>query len=393
MKNLTLSIGAALLFALQANAQQSTAINVSPNVSESSTVTITSTTNRAQEIDDDGPMRSKTFSKSFSLSQSDKVNLSNQYGSITIKTWDKNEIKVDADIKAYAKTAEEAQKLLDNVSISASKDGDAVSYRTTIADTRGNWGSSIRNGKVLWRREMKIHFTVYMPSANALTASQTYGGITMADFAGPTSLKVQYGNLVAGNLSNSNNYISVQYGKANLENVNAAKIKHQYGGGITIATIGTLELNAQYTSARIGTIKNSSTIKHQYGDGVTITNAGTLNVDAQYTSVKIAKLKGDLTTKIQYGKLNIEEVETGSKMLNVNADYTSVNLGFSPSFQASFDVAVRYGDFRYGSNVKAKRLGEGRDYSSSKNYTGEIGKGSGTAKVSIKANYDSVTFR
>lgn len=393
MKNLTLSIGAALLFALQANAQQSTAINVSPNVSESSTVTITSTTNRAQEIDDDGPMRSKTFSKSFSLSQSDKVNLSNQYGSITIKTWDKNEIKVDADIKAYAKTAEEAQKLLDNVSISANKDGDAVSYRTTIADTRGNWGSSIRNGKVLWRREMKIHFTVYMPSANALTASQTYGGITMADFAGPTSLKVQYGNLVAGNLSNSNNYISVQYGKANLENVNAAKIKHQYGGGITIATIGTLELNAQYTSARIGTIKNSSTIKHQYGDGVTITNAGTLNVDAQYTSVKIAKLKGDLTTKIQYGKLNIEEVETGSKMLNVNADYTSVNLGFSPSFQASFDVAVRYGDFRYGSNVKAKRLGEGRDYSSSKNYTGEIGKGSGTAKVSIKANYDSVTFR
>lgn len=393
MKNLTLSIGAALLFALQANAQQSTAINVSPNVSESSTVTITSTTNRAQEIDDDGPMRSKTFSKSFSLSQSDKVNLSNQYGSITIKTWDKNEIKVDADIKAYAKTAEEAQKLLDNVSISANKDGDAVSYRTTIADTRGNWGSSIRNGKVLWRREMKIHFTVYMPSANALTASQTYGGITMADFAGPTSLKVQYGNLVAGNLSNSNNYISVQYGKANLENVNAAKIKHQYGGGITIATIGTLELNAQYTSARIGTIKNSSTIKHQYGDGVTITNAGTLNVDAQYTSVKIAKLKGDLTTKIQYGKLNIEEVETGSKMLNVNADYTSVNLGFSPSFQASFDVAVRYGDFRYGSNVKAKRLGEGRDYNSSKNYTGEIGKGSGTAKVSIKANYDSVTFR
>ncbi|MCY1520822.1 hypothetical protein D9M68_556140 [compost metagenome] len=319
--------------------------------------------------------------------------MSNQYGSITIKTWDKNEIKVDADIKAYAKTAEEAQKLLDNVSISASKDGDAVSYKTTIADTRGSWGSSIRNGKVLWRREMKIHYTVYMPSANALTASQTYGGITMADFAGPTSLKVQYGDLVTGNLSNSNNYISVQYGKASLGNVNAAKIKHQYGGGITIATIGTLELNAQYTSARIGTIKNSSTIKHQYGGGVTITNAGTLNIDAQYTSVKIAKLKGDLTTKIQYGKLNIEEVETGSRMLNVNADYTSVNLGFSPSFQASFDVAVRYGDFRYGSNVKAKRLGDDRGYSSSKNYTGEIGKGSGTAKVSIKASYDSVTFR
>ncbi|MCY1520823.1 hypothetical protein D9M68_556150 [compost metagenome] len=61
MKNLTLSIGAALLFALQANAQQSTAINVSPNVSEPSTVTVISTTNQAQEVDDDGPMRSKHF--------------------------------------------------------------------------------------------------------------------------------------------------------------------------------------------------------------------------------------------------------------------------------------------------------------------------------------------
>ncbi|KQB99216.1 hypothetical protein AQF98_16700 [Pedobacter sp. Hv1] len=392
-----------MLLATQINAQQvSTAVNVSTNtnVSTSYAYTVNGVKNQVnvkyssnmQEVQDDNPVKSKTFTKSFNIDRGDKINLSNQFGSLTIKTWDKNEIKVDADIKSYAKTDEEAQKLLDDVSISATKDGDLVSYKTSTGDRSGNWGSSVRNGKVIWRREVKIHMTVYMPASNALTASQTYGPLNLEDFAGPTSLKVQYGNLTTGNLSNSNNYISVQYGKAALKDVNAAKIKQQYGDGLTINTIGNIELDAQYSSAKIGTIKGSANIKHQYGGGTTIETAGALTVSAQYTKIKVGNLKGNLNGKVQYGKITVDEVETGNKDITISGGYSDIDLGFGATYNGDFEVSTNYGGFRYGSNISAKKLGEDRGYNSVKNYSGQVGKG-GAAKINIRTDYGSVTFK
>ena len=311
-------------------------------------------------VQDSEPLKVKTFSKSFSLDKNDKVNLSNQYGSITIKTWDKNEIKVDADIKAYANNDEEAQKLLDDASINATKNGDLVSFKTIINDHSssgwGYWGSGNKNGKK-WRREVKVYITVYMPSSNSLTVSQSYGNIMMDNFSGPTSLKVQYGNLTVGNLTNNNNYIVVGYGRAVAKDIDQAKIKLQYGSGLTINSIGNLDL------------------------------------DAGYTNVNIAALNGNVTSKIEYGKLNINEIGNACKSVDVKADYTSVNLGFNTNYNGEFNVATNYGGFKYGSNVTAKKQDDGdRSYSSSKKYAGQIGKG-GVAKISIITEYGSVTFK
>jgi len=406
MKNLVLSLSSLLLLAAQVNAQQSS-VTVNSNTNETKNVSYAYTVNDVknstnvrysssggnQDLKEDGPMRSKTFSKSFTVDRSDKINLSNQYGSITIKIWNKNEIKVDADIKAYAKTDDEAQKLLDDVAVTATKTGDLVTYKTTMGERNGNWGSNVRNGKIIWRREVKTHYIVYMPASNALTALQQYGNIIMDDFEGPTSIKVQYGNLTAGNLSNANNYISIQYGKGSVKDMGGATIKHQYGGGITIGNVGNLDLNAQYTAANINSVKGTATIKHQYGGGTTIGNVnGAMSVTTQYAPIKIGNLKGNLTAKAQYGKVIIDEIEAG-KDVDVDAQYTTVTLGFAANYNADFEVKTQYASFNYSSNVTAKREGgDNRSYSSSKNYSGQIGKG-GSARVSIKVQYNGVTFK
>ncbi len=160
--------------------------------------------------------RSKSFSKTFNVDRNDKVSLNNQFGSIVIKTWDKNEVRVDVDIKAYSNSDSDVQKLIDGVSIDATKNGDVVSFKTNMGDRNGRYGRGIKNGVTTWRREVKVNYTVFMPAVNPLTVQQQYGNVEMGNFAGPTSLKVEYGNLVAGNLSNTNNYINVQYGKCDM---------------------------------------------------------------------------------------------------------------------------------------------------------------------------------
>lgn len=383
------------------------------------------TLNKIQEDDPTG--RSKTFSKTFTADQSDKINLSNQYGSILIKTWDRREVKADVQITAYSNNDADAQKLLDEVNIQAEKSGDQINYTTNIEDARGNWGSGTRNGRK-WRREVKVNFVVYMPASNALNVSQQYGNVTLGDFSGPVNAKVQYGNFKAGNLSSASTNLSVQYGNTDVLQMNRATIKQQYGSGLTIGTVGTLNLSTQYAKTDIKTITGEAVIKQQYGDGLTLGTVGqltlnaqytkvriqsvkrntnaikiqyggleigsidNLNLSAQYTGVSIGNLAGDCNFNVQYNNLNVQHVTEACKRLIVDAQYVKVALNFADNYNANVDVQTSYAGFTHGNTVAARQVGSDDDGSSTKIYSGKIGNGS-TNYVKVKSAYGSVTFQ
>jgi hypothetical protein len=421
MKKLMFSIACLLLATSLAQAQTepaTAAYAVNTNVDQRTESTVQ---------DDDQPGKSKSFSKSFPADQSDKVSLSNQYGSILIKTWDRKEVKVDIQIQAYSNNEEDTQKLLDEVSIEAAKAGDLISFNTRISDRNNNWGSGSRNGRK-WRREVKVNYVVYMPAANALNVSQQYGNVTMGDFSGPLSAKVQYGNFKAGNLSNSNNYLSVQYGNTEVLQINRATIKHQYGSGLSLGTVGSLNLSAQYVKADIKAITGDAVIKQQYGEGLTLGTVGALtlnaqytkvriqnakgntnaikiqyggldigsienlNLNAQYTGVSIANLAGDGTFDVQYNNLNILRISEACKRLTVDAQYVNVSLNFTDNYNANLDVQTSYAGFSHGNAVAARLTSGDDDGSSTKNYTGKIGNGSSNY-VKVKSAYGSVSLK
>ncbi|RQO67850.1 hypothetical protein DBR43_25405 [Pedobacter sp. KBW06] len=374
-----------------------------------------------QDDQNDGA-RSKTFSKSFAMDSGDKLNLSNRYGDVQIKIWDKREVRVDVDIKTYSSQDGEAQRLLDETTIEAGKSGDMISFKTNMGNRDGNYGSRFRNGKMVWKREVKVNYVVYMPASNSLSMSTQYGNMTMGNFSGPLYAKVQYGNFTAGSLNSNNNYISVQYGKADIEEINVATIKQQYGSGLTLGTVGTLDLNAQYVGVDIKKIRGNAVIKQQYGQGLTLGSVDNLELDAQYVNVtvgtingnatvkqqynnisiaavnklvikgqyanvKVGTLKGDGNFKVGYNKLIIDQVNSGCRNLIIDADYAGVSLGFGSGYHADFDVKTNYGKFKSGPAVYKAIV----DEDNTKQYSGKIGNG-GNAKISIKADYGSVSF-
>jgi hypothetical protein len=387
-------------------------------------------TSTTQQDQDDDPQRTKSFSKTYALGKGDKVNVSNIYGQIIVKTWDKSEVKLDADIRAFANSEAEAQKLIDNVIISSLKNDDEALFKAQMEDSNGNWGNGSRNGK-RWRREVKIYMTLYLPANAALTATQQYGNLEIPDFSGPTALKVQYGKLVTGDLKNVNNFISAQYTSVDLKDVNKATIKQQYGSGLNIASIGDLNLTAQYATVRIGNIRGNANIKQQYGSGLSISSVDNLDLDAQYASVKIGTVRGDAGIKVQYGsgltidqvdnlsltsqyvavkvgklngnftaksqyggRLTVDHIAASSKIVNLDTEYITVNLGFAANYGGNFNTNVSYSSFKAGENITARRVGDDddRNYSSKKEYTGTVGRG-GASNVRVNARYGSVAFR
>ena len=428
MKTIKIFLALVAFIAGKANAQQTVVVTASNNtyaVNKTSVSLNTNVTVNADVHSGADAERSKSFSKSFSVDNSDKVNLNNQYGSIVVKTWDRKEVKVDIDIKAFSNSDNDVQKLLDAVNIDATKSGDVVSIKTNLADRSGRWGRGVRNGVTTWRREVKINYVVYMPASNALSVLQQYGNVEVGNFSGPTSLKVQYGNLVAGNLGNSNNYINVQYGKCDIQYMNAAVVKHEYNGPVTIGAVGTLELDAEYVGVNINTIRRSADIKVQYGKGLTVGNiggnlllsaeyakvnintvkgntvvkqaygdlniaaAGKIAVNAEYSNVNLGTLNGDANINMDYNRLNVNEITPACKSFTFGGEYVSVGLGFADRFNGNFNVSTSYAGFKYGTNVTSSLVSKDDE---TKKYAGKIGSGGG-ANVNVKTEYGSITFK
>ena len=301
----------------------------------------------------------KNYTKSYPVGKGDQLAIENSYGKVTVNTWDKNEFKVDVEIKADANEQAEAQKILDDVSINDSKDGSTIAFKTTFAEKNHSWFTNSDDGKYTIHR-VQINYTVYLPSKNALSITNRFGTTTLPDFDGKLTINNSYGTFTAKKLSNPANDITAKFINTNIENLNGSNLKVDYG---------TLEL---------GTCDN-------------------LNAEIKFSPAKIALLKTSGNINLHYGGgLKIAALDKGFKSLSVSSDFASVTLGLPGEPNLNFDVSVRYGGFNYGSHpvsITEKTPDDSqRGWNSTQTYKGHIGKGDADKTISIKTNYSSVKF-
>jgi hypothetical protein len=303
----------------------------------------------------------KNYSKSYPADGNDKLQISNSYGKVTVNTWTKNEVKVDIQIKTYANKEDEAQKMLDNISIIDSKDNSLISFKTNIErtnDGNSNWGSWFSSGRSNVRKS-EINYVVYMPSKNQLQITNRYGATVLPDLYGKVQIENTYGSLTAKTLSNPANEIKVRYGSANIENLNSRDVSVAYGS-LTLGEADNLNAEISYSSANFGKLKSSATISARY-----------------------------------CGSMQIGDLDKNLKSLSVNSSYSSLKVGLPENLNADFDVTVHYGSFNYGNRAVTlanQQEDDGRRYNSTKTFKGSMGKGNSDKTIMIKANYGSVKF-
>ncbi len=305
-------------------------------------------------------LKVKNYTKTYPVDANDRIKLSSQYGKIIVNTWDRHEIKVDVEIRAEANSEGDAQKLLDNVQINDSKNGDQVSFKTEIGRTSSggswnifNWGGN--NNK----HKLTINYTVYMPAKNDLNVEESYGSIVLPDMDGVVKISSSYGSVTAENLTNASNVIEGSYGSLKVGAMNGGKLDYSYG------------------SADINECTN-------------------LKADLSYGSFKLGKLKGAAEFNISYvGGFKIDEIANSLKKLNIDASYSGVSLGV-PNNNFEFDITTSYGGFNYNSDkvtITSKTPPDGSKHiGTTRNYKGHVGKGGSDAQVNIQTSYGGVNF-
>lgn len=302
---------------------------------------------------------SKTISKTYNIGKNDKLSINNQYGRVSVHTWNKNEIKVDIEVKAFESSESTAKDLLESVTITDTRQSDLISFKTTFEKTSMSFWSRVRNGKEE-RRGVQVNYEIYMPAKNALDITNRYGGTILPDFAGPINITSAYGSFAAGKLDNAANQVKVSYGSAVMEN---------YSNGNLAVSYGSLKL----------------------------ANANKVNATIKYSGAKIARLTTGGTFDLSYsGGFKIDDVDRNVKNLVINSSYSGITLGIDENADFDFDVTVSYAGFNFDNDkislaTPLNDPGKSKTWTPTKNYKGTVGKGS-DSRIIIKSNYGGVKF-
>lgn len=271
-------------------------------------------------------VKKKSVNKSYNVSASDKLNIKNSFGSVDVKTWDRNEIKVDVEIEVSANSDALAQKMLDRISVNDEKNGKEISFETKMKD--------IKNSKDE-KSSMQINYSISMPANNPLTVKNEFGSTTIPDYRGEVDLTSKFGSLTTGNLASIKN-IHVEFGKANLANITSAPVTIKFSKAVISKLSGAVKLNLEFCS------------KVQ------------LNLDNNLSS------------------------------LDLKTSYSTVNIKPSVELNASYKIFTSFGSFKNTSSATFDKEEEDNDRGPKFDHEFSGKSGNGNIPVKVKSSFGKI---
>ncbi len=288
----------------------------------------------------------KVVTQTYPVTQDDKLLIENRFGNITVKSWNKNEIKVEVKITGFGDSESLAAKAVQHGDVLINRQENIISFKLAklLIQSKEYSGS-------------QTDYVVYMPSENSLSVNNKFGGIFLAEHNGPVEIKSEYGDVIARNLPNPGNSINSSFGRISIQN-----IKHG-------------DINVSHGNLNIG-------------------NAGDLKVTTDYTPVKIDTLTGESNLTLKFGnELKLGAINKGVKKLFINASYLSLLFGPGISNGFNYDITGSLLDFKYN---KVKMLKYTKKPSPSEKqvykYIGHYGRTS-NLQVTISTRASSIRFQ
>ena len=334
----------------------------------------------------------KTLNREFGTAADGTTALYNKYGTVNVKTWQNNSVKIDVTIVVNAKNQREAEETFKNITVNFTNAWGYVKAETMIAEGAnygvGNWWPQKTCGD-----DFKINYEVWMPASNQLDLKNKYGNAWVAALKGKLIAEIRYGDLRAEAISNDVD-LNLGYGKAWFARMNNLYGQSSYSE-LNIAEARDIQLDTKYSETKVDKANNLR-ITSKYDDfnlgsieelrlqtkyaNLRSTSVRTAYITAQYSDMDFASVREGLDADMCYGTLDIDALSRNFSNVNVVGKYTGVVVAIERGAVYRFDAEVDYADAHVPNAVVVKSRSDSGNRESVQGYLGSEG-----AKGMVKA--------
>jgi hypothetical protein len=211
----------------------------------------------------------RTISQSYPASAGDELKIDNQFGNVNIKTWNRNEVKVDISIVVSSTVKEAMEMMKENIDVRHGKNGKEIYFITDMSS------KNKKEYKGNQSNEIKINYEVSMPASLALDLTNKFGKSFVPDLTGKVDIQQSFGALTAGKLSQAGK-IDVSFSAVTVEGAVNGRFKISFTKELAVLKnlSGDIDVNIQHCKTGGGVVI--------YAD-----NTSSLTVNAQHSDVAV----------------------------------------------------------------------------------------------------------
>lgn len=313
--------------------------------------------------------KSRQIKKEFQVRSDVTLRANISYAELTCLTWDKDIISVVAEVKADSYNEKEAQRIVDRFDPDISGSAGLVEIRWNGLNVSA--GSEVTN--------LHVSFKVYLPQTGSLDITSRFGSLYAESARGNVNLSVDYGNLTLKRFDNPGIRIGMKFSTGTIESLSDASIDLRYTT-LSIGNASVLKLNSKFSTI---SIEKATGIKLESSyDNLKINRVSGIDGSGRFSNLSIAALINRLQMELEYGGLEVETVNPGFSLIDINSSFNSVKLGISPEASYELKADISFGECKYpsGAVVSVKEPSP-----TSRIITGRVGSSaSSSSKVNVK---------
>ncbi len=332
---------------------------------------------------------SEDLSRSFRVRNTTTIEVENKYGTIHLVPWKKDSVKFDIHYEISTSSESKLKKLKSMIEfnfvntefyVSAKTDFGTRSRNSIFTELFDMASYLIPTDKII------VNYKVYVPAQASVKLSNKFGDIYVDDVAGNINIDLSNGDLKASKLTGRAE-ITINSGDASINYLEDADLIIRYSD---FQIKNANQLNIDSRSSKIY-IDNAQYLKAVSGrDKYYIRKTSELFGNSYFSDLNVDELTNELSYSMEYGNLNMENIPKGFSYLNVDSEYTDIDMVFSK--EASFEIDITHNpdvSLHYPSDfpkLEEKKIGE--EDSQILTY-GKVGKSPSESKVTINASKKS----
>ncbi|MEO9953648.1 hypothetical protein [Nonlabens sp.] len=338
--------------------------------------------------------KTKKLSKTFTVNKNCMVDIQNEFGNITITTWDKPTVSIDITVEVSGNNESNVNKQLRDIDVDFNASSSKISARTDISKSGNN-----NNGGSLWSTimgsnnsrnssNMKIDYIIRMPVTAAVDISNDYGSVSIDRLLGHAKIQCDFGRLDIGQLLASDNELSFDYTKnSHIDYMKSGTIRADFSG-FELHGAEKVNYSGDYTKAKFDNVKD---IKFN-GDFSTIQSQDVIKLVGRgdYSTIKLGHIKESINLSTSFGSINIEELSPNFKEAVIKSEYTSIKVNFHPEAAFKFDIDTEFASIKLSEDLTVT---DSENNSTEKQKSGYHKEKNATSVINIRSSFGGVSLR
>lgn len=281
----------------------------------------------------------KEISKHFKISPKTQIEISNKYGKIDIKNWDKDSVVFEIKIKVEAKKLSKLEESVQGLDFNITDNEHFVIVRTGVDKNKNSLGKEIKRFKETILKSdgnIQVDYTVWMPNTNDLKIENKFGDIYLGDYYGKIDINLSNGNLKAHDFKGETSLV-MSFADANINSIREAQLDCNFSE-MYIKNADSLTVISKSSDFEFNSINSLETESRR--DKFRIKKVNQLRNKSSFSIFRIDEFNDQLTFRSEYGSLELEHAAPDFSKIRIESKSTDLNLYFNEDAHFNFEFTL-----------------------------------------------------